>query len=46
MEHEKTTLTEIKMVRLPGAMIMFTSACCTGSTENGYGVGDMPRVKM
>lgn len=27
--------------RLPGAMIMFASTSCTGSSEDQYGVGDM-----
>lgn len=41
MEHQTTNLEETKDPRLPGAMIMFSAALSTGSTENEYGVGDM-----
>lgn len=35
------TIEENKDPRLPGAMIMFASTSCTGSSEDQYGVGDM-----
>ncbi len=42
MEHQTTTLEEVKeAARLPGAMVMFSSALSSGNHENSYGVGKM-----